>query len=111
MPWEPVGRVVVEMLKTVTTVRLICACAVSGPPAAVDESVTCTVKFEVPEMVGSPLMAPEAFNDRPVGKAPLTRLQVSGALPTGLSFALGVALISEAVDGESSGRCNRDAEG
>ena len=59
MPSDPAGNDVVEMLTTVTTVRLSCACAEAGPPCAADESVTCTVKVEVPETVGSPVIAPE----------------------------------------------------
>jgi len=48
MPSEPAGNDVVEMLTTVTTVRLNCACAEAGPAGPADESVTCTVKVEVP---------------------------------------------------------------
>ena len=71
----------VEMLNTVTTVRLSDACIVSGPPGAVDESVTCTVKVEISGTVGVPVMAPELLNDRPVGKVPLAMLQVSVPTP------------------------------
>ena len=81
MPADPAGNDVVEMLTTVTTVRLSCACAEAGPPGAADESVTCTVKVEVPETVGSPVIAPELLNDKPVGKAPLAKLHVSVPTP------------------------------
>ena len=81
MPSVPAGNAVVEMVTTVTTVRLSCACAEVEPPGTADESVTCTVKVEVPETVGSPVMTPELLNDKPVGKAPFAKLQVSVPTP------------------------------
>jgi hypothetical protein len=81
MPADPAGNDVVVMLTTVTTVRLSCACAEPGPPDAADESVACTVKVEVPETVGVPVMAPELLSDKPVGKAPLAKVQVSVPTP------------------------------
>ncbi len=81
MPSDPAGKSVVEMITTVTTVRLSCACAESGPPGAVDESVTCTVKVKIPDTVGSPAMTPELRKDKPVGKAPLAKVQVSAPTP------------------------------
>jgi hypothetical protein len=81
MPSDPDGKDVVEMLTIVTTVRLSCACTETGPPCAADESVTCTVKVEVPETVGSPVISPALFNDKPVGKAPLAKVHVSVPAP------------------------------
>jgi hypothetical protein len=81
MPSDPSGNDVVEMLTTVTTVRLSCACAKAGPPGEDDESAACTVNVEVPETVGSPVIAPELPSDKPVGKAPLAKLQVSAPAP------------------------------
>jgi hypothetical protein len=71
----------VVMLTTVTTVRLSCACPEAGPPGAADESVTCTVKVEVPDTVGFPVIAPELPSDKPVGKALLAKLHVSVPTP------------------------------
>ena len=48
----------------------------------VAESVTVTVKAEVPDVVGTPLICPVAgFRVRPVGKAPTVTLQVYGVVP------------------------------
>jgi len=63
---------------TVTTVMLSCACAEAGTG---DESATCTAKVKLPGTVGTPVMAPEPLSARPVGKAPLARLQVSVPVP------------------------------
>jgi len=81
MPSDPDGKDVVEMVTIVTTVRLSCACTETGPPCAADESVTCTVKVEVPGMVGVPVMAPELPSDKPVGKVPPAKLHVSVPAP------------------------------
>jgi hypothetical protein len=81
IPSDPAGNDAVIMLITVTTVRLSWACAESGPPGPADESVTCTVKVKVPGTVGSPAMTPELLNDKPVGKAPLAKIQVSVPTP------------------------------
>jgi hypothetical protein len=56
------------------TVRLRLPVAVSG--VGVDESVTFTVKGDVPEAVGVPEMTPRVLNVSPVGKLPLVRLHV-----------------------------------
>ena len=51
-------------------------------PGVVAESVTITVKFAVPTVVGVPVMAPvDAFRVRPVGRAPTEIDQVYGAVP------------------------------
>jgi hypothetical protein len=81
MPADPAGNEAVEMLTTVTTVRLSCACAVATPPGTADESATWTVKVEVPGTVGSPVTVPDLLNDKPVGNAPLAKLQVSIPAP------------------------------
>jgi hypothetical protein len=48
----------------------------------VAESVTVTVKVDVPDVVGTPLICPvAAFRVRPVGKAPTVTLQVYGVVP------------------------------
>jgi hypothetical protein len=55
-------------------VMLSGALAVAG---GVSESATCTVKFEVPTVVGVPVIAPvPAFNCKPGGKLPLVMLQL-----------------------------------
>ena len=53
-PTVPVGRDVVVIFKTPTTVRLNGCCADSGPAAPTEESVTFTVMVEVPPVVGVP---------------------------------------------------------
>jgi hypothetical protein len=54
---------------------LVCAVGVA-------ESVTVTVKVDVPDVVGTPLICPvAAFRVRPVGKAPTVTLQVYGVVP------------------------------
>jgi hypothetical protein len=48
----------------------------------VAESVAVTVKAEVPEVVGTPLICPvAAFKVRPAGKTPTVTLQVYGGVP------------------------------
>jgi len=54
---------------------------VAGPPAAVEESASRTVKVEVPETVGTPLMTPVFVSDKPVGRAPLDTVQLSAPAP------------------------------
>jgi hypothetical protein len=81
MPSEPAGSAVVVILSFETTVRLRCALAEAGPSVEPDESTTCTVKSKVPQTVGSPVIVPELLNAKPVGKAPLTKLQVSVPTP------------------------------
>ncbi len=50
------------------------ALAVAG---GVAESATCTVKFDVPAVVGVPVIAPvPAFKCKPSGNVPLVTLQV-----------------------------------
>jgi hypothetical protein len=47
-----------------------------------DESVTRTVKFEVPAVVGVPVILPvEAFRAKPPGSAPVAIDQVCGWVP------------------------------
>ena len=53
----------------------------SGPltmiAGGVSESATCTVKFDVPAVVGVPKIAPVVwFNCKPGGRLPLAMLQV-----------------------------------
>ena len=46
-------------------------------------SVTLTVKFEVPAVVGVPLMSPvETFSERPNGKEPVSILHARGGTPS-----------------------------
>jgi hypothetical protein len=45
------------------------------------ESVTRTVKLEVPVAVGVPEIVPAAERVKPVGKDPEVRLQVYGVVP------------------------------
>jgi hypothetical protein len=50
--------------------------------AGLPESVTRAVKFEVPAVVGVPVMAPVlAFKLSPAGKAPAVMLQVNPETP------------------------------
>jgi hypothetical protein len=45
-------------------------------------SVTRSVMFDVPAVVGVPLIAPDdEFNDNPAGKVPAARSQVYGVVP------------------------------
>src|SRR5215471_12573305 len=45
-------------------------------------SVTRTVKFEMPAVVGAPVIAPDdAFNDNPAGKVPVITSHVYGMVP------------------------------
>jgi hypothetical protein len=63
-------------------VRLSCCVAESAPPWAAEESVTFTVKLEVPGVVDVPETAPELLNERPAGSdEPDARLQVSVPAP------------------------------
>lgn len=63
---------------------------VSDPPITIDNvcvavrdplSVTPTVKFEVPALVGVPLITPAVDSDNPAGKVPVETAQVYGAVP------------------------------
>ena len=45
------------------------------------ESVTFTVKVDVPVAAADPVIAPEALNVNPLGRVPEARLQVYGAVP------------------------------
>ena len=68
------------------TVMLRLAVVVAGVDC---ESVTCTVKLEVPDVVGVPVIAPVlALRLSPAGRLPVVRLQVYGAMPP---FAASVA--------------------
>jgi hypothetical protein len=59
-------------------VMLSCCCAESGVGA---ESVTATVKVDVPEAAGVPEIAPELLSDRFAGRDPPATLQVSVPVP------------------------------
>ena len=61
--------------KAAFTRMLNCWTAVCG--VGVAESVTVTLKVEVPDAVGMPLIAPVvAFNVRPAGKLPVVTLHL-----------------------------------
>ena len=63
-------------------VRLSCCVPRARPPWAPEESVTFTVKVEVPGVVGVPEIAPELLKERPAGSdEPDARLQVSVPAP------------------------------
>ena len=49
--------------------------------AGVEESVTVTVKLEVPAAVGVPEITPAPLNVRPAGSVPDVTAQVYGAVP------------------------------
>ena len=70
-------------MRTPTTVRLNVCCVESVPPGAPDESVTLTVKVEVPPVVGVPKMYPGAVQGHPcrqrsAGQAPIQGLHTAG---------------------------------
>jgi len=44
-------------------------------------SVTRTVKFDVPEFVGVPLITPAVESDNPGGNVPTVTAHVNGAVP------------------------------
>ena len=78
MPTEPLGNEAVVIVRSVlaaATVMLrafVAVCAVG-----VVESVTCTVKLNVPDVVGVPEMAPvEDVKLRPAGRDPELMLQL-----------------------------------
>ena len=56
---------------------------VRAPVAVRDPlSVARTVMFDVPAVVGVPVIAPDdAFNDNPAGKVPVARSHVYGVVP------------------------------
>ena len=55
------------------------ACAVC---AGVEESETCIVKLNCPEVVGVPVITPVALdNDKPEGNVPDTAVKLYGATP------------------------------
>ena len=45
------------------------------------ESVTCTVKLDVPAAVGVPEITPAVLTVRPAGSVPLARLHAKGGVP------------------------------
>src|SRR5271169_3952586 len=58
-------------------------------PAGVSESLTCTVKFDVPWEVGVPEINPEVLMVRPAGKAPdVTDQEYGGTPPEAAKAAL-----------------------
>jgi hypothetical protein len=64
---ESVGIIVIESV----------CCAVRDPL-----SVTRTVKFDVPAVVGVPVIAPDdGFKDKPAGNVPTVTAQVYGVVP------------------------------
>ena len=73
-----VAVVVVIASGTGTIEILSCCVAESGVPA---ESVTFTVKVELPGAVGVPVMIPPVLSESPTGSDPLDMLHVSGATP------------------------------
>ena len=81
MPFES------ELVATLTGVTLEATAMLNGLVAifavGVVESVTCTVKLNVPEVVGVPVMAPvEAAKLNPGGNEPALMLQAYGVSPT-----------------------------
>lgn len=70
--------------------------AVAVCAVGVSESVTCTVKLEVPVAVGVPVIAPvAAFSVSPPGRLPLVMAQVYGDTPpAAATLALYPALIT-----------------
>jgi hypothetical protein len=63
------------------TVRLNVCCFAIVPPSDPDESVTLTVKVEVPPVVGVPKITPAVFMVIPAGSVPLATLQLRGWTP------------------------------
>ena len=79
-PTVPLGREVVVMaIVGATTLMLSDCCADNGVGA---ESVTCTVKFAVPEVVGCPEITPVlALSVKPAGKLPEATLHARLPVP------------------------------
>jgi hypothetical protein len=74
VPTVPLGRLVVEIIRTGLIVMANVNAAVCGVPS---ESVTFTVKVDVPTTVGVPEITPDdSFNVRPDGRAPDEMLHV-----------------------------------
>ena len=73
----PTGKDVV-VTESAALIVIDSACVAVRDPL----SVTRTVMFDVPAVVGVPLIAPdEEFNDNPAGKVPAARSQVYGVVP------------------------------
>jgi hypothetical protein len=73
------GSVVVVMLGAAMAALIVMrSCLVVDWLA---ESATRTVKFESPEAVGVPLIAPAEDKFRPAGREPAETLQVNGGVP------------------------------
>ena len=68
-------------MRSPTTVKLKDCCVERPPPGAVEESVTLTVKLEVPPVVGVPKIVPALFKDIPAGSVPLSRVHLRGCTP------------------------------
>jgi hypothetical protein len=67
---------------TVVTERVSVLLAVAPPVSALLESETWTVRFDVPAVVGVPLMTPPVVNVSPAGNdEPLASDQVYGGVP------------------------------
>jgi hypothetical protein len=66
MPWAALGKAEVVMTTGVAVMAMLRA-LVAAPLA---ESLTCTVKLEVPPVVGVPLMIPALLRVSPAGSVP-----------------------------------------
>ena len=78
VPTKPLGSVVVVKVSLGLIVMLSSWLAVCG---GMPESVAVTVKFDAPEVVGVPEMAPSAPKVNPPGKLPLVTLQLIVPVP------------------------------
>ena len=76
---EPAVSEVVVIAKALLTVMDLLA--MSTAAVGVCESVTCTLKFVVPGVVGVPLITPAVLILRPGGRVPEASAQVKGPFP------------------------------
>ena len=80
MPATPLGSDVVVMANGAGLIVMLSGFVAETGVGA--ESVTLTVKLEVPAVVGVPEIVPELLNDSPAGKDdPVAALQVSAPAP------------------------------
>jgi hypothetical protein len=75
----PLARLDVVMLSAGAKMERLSVALVDTGEAA--ESVTFTVKVEVPAAVGVPAIAPVEDNVRPAGNVPLVSVHDNGAVP------------------------------
>jgi hypothetical protein len=80
-PIWPAGRLVVVMTRSGTPAWIVIDRAFVAVSAGAWLSVTRTVKFDVPAVVGVPLMTPPELKLKPAGRLPVCRFQLYGVTP------------------------------